>query len=539
MKQRFVRALVLLPLALFAFALIAADNDQDKSKRKQGSRSALKLPPAVINIEDRSEIRLSRNSTHSNLVPEVDRKPQERETRTPVSLADMERIYLQARRRRRRLRSVSRFQLTYGSFDALSALVATERETAHEHYRLSYRRSRREGFERQGSTLDNSQRGLDDLRLGFTWNKSGFEAGALVSFYEEQEGLQANTNYSHAKKNVLALELRANTILSPVADLKFHFRGGKGLFVLDNPANQDSLENWSAIARLNLGFHWELRRHLNLELAARYEDFQAPFAGGSTIRDLMAGISGGMALGPAFYGAVGARFHLVNASRLEVAPRVHVTMRGSSLFTLFLEAERSLRYLDFEQGILRQPFATYTPNTEPALGWKSGGGVRFRFSEQLLLSATLHYEDYSALYVVSAAAGGLFAFQREAHSLLRSTLALKYHLHKQFVLDLEYRILAPDSGEIPYLANQHFSGRLEFSLAGTGTRVALEGNHLSARNNGALPAFFRLDLRLRQTFSPNIHGVLGLDNLLDQTIQTRDSYYQPGITLHGGVEVRF
>lgn len=511
---------------------------QQQATKDQQSRTAgdLKLPPAVINIEDQSSMLLIRSRTQQQLLPDLDQGSNRTAAAGSLTLWDYD-----TASGRKAKQTISSIELLYGTYDALTASVSTGKEYQDFFYQVSYLRQRDEGFNKDGDRVSNSLRGTDDLHLDFGWTKDSFEASSTVRFFGRMTGLQTNAFYSQSRKNGLSFNLKSSLIFSTVANMNFVFSGSRGQIVLDNPTNRFALDDYATSAKVSFSFNWPKRRYLQVGMQVRYEKFASDQAVDSVQQDFQLFAKGGFSLGNSVSIALGSGMKLVDFSELQMTPSLTVTLKPWKAFHLLLEAERSVEYLDFQRGILDAPYALYQPLETPEKQLRFGGGVRFRPSESMVFSAKCRYHIYDSYYIPAAAGSGLYSWQLLGRlEMLQLEFAFRYYVHRYLNLRVEYLHSLPEQ-QTAYLAESRLRSTVELTVPSILARIGLTAEYIGARDgdSGALDGYLLLNLRLEQGLSDSFALLVQLDNLLDSDYRLRSRYLEPGITLRAGLSIRF
>lgn len=507
--------------------------DKDQQDRKGGD---LKLPPAVINIEDQSSMLLVRRRNTRTLLPALEQGQAGNATANGRTVWDYD-----PSAGKKAKQTISSIELLYGTYDALAASVSTGKEFKDFFYQVSYLRQRDEGFNKDSDRVSNSLKGTDDLHLDFGWNKDSFEASSTVRFYGRMTGLQTNTVYSQSRKNGLSLDLKSSLIFSSVANMLFSFHGSRGQIVLDNPTNQFALDDYATSAAVLFGFNWPRRRFLNVGMQVRYEKFVSDDAADSVQQDYTLFARGGFSLGDVVSISLGSGMKLVDFSDLQMTPQLKVTVKPGKVFHLIFEGNRRVSYLDFQRGILNSPYATYQPAEKTEIVLNAAGGIRFRPVESMVFLAKLRYSSYDNYYYPVMDGNGLYSWQMKNDlNLVQLEVAFRYYIHKYLNLRMELLQTFPED-DVDYLAETVFRSTIEFTVPSIRTRVGLSADFTGKRSGGGtqLDPALLLNLRLEQGLSDSFALQLQLDNLLNSDYRLRTAYLEPGITLRAGLSIRF
>jgi len=508
---------------------------KDKPK---GDASRLKLPDTIINIEDKSEMLLKRNQDWRSLIPDIDRKRKglDNPLGGPISRKDL----LQ---RKAGKQTISSFEFTYGSFDSLFTYVSTGKEDKNLFSQIAYMRKRNNGFSKNGVSIANSLAGLDNLHIDLGGNYDEFEFSLNGNFIEKQDGLQGNTNFFQSRKRSLGIVLKTSYIFSSTANMKFELRGETGHLSLDTITSPQGLDTLGMTTRLDFGFSWARRRFLAIGLKMQYEKYDATFDSSSETRDLSVYTRGGLSLGP-FYLHLGAEMHLTDLREFQFLPAAKLTLKLIKNLDIYFEFKRDLLYPDFKSAILKMPYATYIPFKDPSLEESMNGGIRYRVLGNLLLLASIKLSTFDGYYTVAPQLNGLFALSRvnDSVTITSVNLGFKYTLSETVQINLRHIQKITKTSELPYEPDMLFRMGIKFSIRNWGTILKLSGEFAGQRKDAAsadLDNYFLVVLRLQQTFVKNVEGVLQVVNLLNQDYYLRDGYKEPGITVHGGMSIKF
>ncbi|HOG63930.1 MAG TPA: hypothetical protein PLD82_00660 [Spirochaetota bacterium] len=533
-------------------ALVLATNTRPGDNPASGGTSGkIRLPPTIINIEDLSEMRLERDGNLRLLLPEIERArlrldepgrnpafdhngKKRKNTTSPGGDGDLDGSGRDGSGTRHVL---STFELTYGFYDTLEALVSTGLEARDMAWQVTYRRKRDEGFDKDGKRLANSLRGSDSLVFDFSWNRDAFDLSAGVVFSGGMLGLQGNTNFSQLRTIGLDARLQAGYIISTVTRMKLDFLLGHGTHVLDHPSARQEVENYSADAALEITMQWPRRLSLKTDIGlvldestdsgtGAHENSVTAFSGGSRF---------GFSIGPVSM-TVGGR--LLAGESAWFSPGLDANWRLSPEFAFFGDIGREVFFLRFRQSVLQEPFVSAVLPSLPVDRFRMAGGTRWQPSSSLSLVGTIVHASYSRYPGLVENADGLYEYSFSDPDV--TTVSAEIRFTPGSWLDLkagwQQRLT---SEEVPWLPDWEITTSMDVLIPDSDTSLRAVLKIEGDRNLPGLGAYTLLDLRLQQAIGSTSSIIVDVRNLLGTKWRLRPLYWQPGLTLHAGFSARF
>lgn len=532
-------------------ALIQSTNTRPADFPTGVKTGKIRLPPTIINIEDLSEMRLDRDMTLRLLLPDIERarlrldepgrdpangqghgsSKRDRTAKIDGGIDGSDRDGSGTRH------VLSTFELTYGFYDTLEALVSTGLESRNMAWQVSYRRARDEGFDKDGKRLANSLRGRDSLVFDFAWNKNAFDLSAGVDFSGNMIGLQGNTNYSQLRTIGLDARLQAGYIVSTVTRMKFDFFLGHGTHVLDHPSTRKEIENYSADAIFKIDMQWSRRMNLQTDVGLVFdestdsqtgvhENSTTAFSGGSRF---------GFSLGPVSI-TLGGR--ILAGVKTWFAPSADANWRLSPEFSFFGDIGREVFFLRFRQSVLGEQFVSPVLPVLPVDRFRVAWGTRWQPSSNLSLVGTVVHAAYLRYPGLVENADGLYEYSFSNPDVMTVSAEIRWMPGPWLDLKTgwQHRLTSSD---VPWLPDWDVSSSINFlipdSETSMGVVVKIEGD----RNLPGLGAYTLVDLRLQQALSTTSSIIVDVRNLLGTSWRERPLYWQPGLTLHAGFSARF
>jgi len=499
-------------------------------------RTSIKLPAAVINIEDLSHMEVTRGRGVGSLIPKVDRKD---------FLKDGQPSDYRDRRNGKKqggdggqngMRTLSQMEITYGSFNALGALVMTGMERKLFSYQVSFHRSRDEGFSRSGNRVANSSSGSDDLLLDIGWSRDRFESGVTLRFNEKTTALQANTNFSQSKNTGVQLSWKGSYIFSAAGSYRFNIGINGDRFVLDNPTDQQTVSSLGFKIGNSLNFTWAGRSFLRIGLSLLYQSMDSDSSSDVQLKDPVLEVKGGFGVG-VFALAAGAEVHLPGFATPLVAPFARLTFQANRVFSLYFLVKRDIKWEDHERMLMDRPYAAFTSLEDPENRLRIGGGGKLKLGA-FVLNFGLFYLDYTRYFAPEENSAGLFVLTPLSPGMLKLSAEARVFLYRSLSLHFGYTQLFLEK-MVPYLPELLFTATMEWRVPGLKTVVTARGRFEGSRNDGALDPYLMLDLGVRQPVVRGLSAVFMVRNLLNSDMQRRFHYAEPGISLHAGVNLRF
>lgn len=504
-------------------------------------RSTLRLPNAIINIEDLSRMDVDRGRGTGSLIPTVDRtnqlfddQPGDFRDRDGTGGKNGDKDGTSGRPGD--TRTLSQMEILYGSFHTLDAFVMTGMERKLFSYQVSFRRNRDEGFDKGGTQVANSAAGGDDLVLDLGWSRDRFESGVSLRFYERTAGLQGNTNYSQSRGTGLRIDWKGTYIFSSSGRFLFSV-GASGLrHVLDNPVAQATLNAYGTEVSLGTDFNWVNRSFLKLRAGVLYQNSESSAQADSRLQDPLLSVEGGFGFG-AFTLSGGIAIHAPGFDAVQPAPFAKLEFHAGRTLTLYAQGERKITWLDQEKNLVRTVFADYTPLDRPEDSLRLGGGGKLK-AGPFVLTFSLFYVDYSRLLVPELAANNLYRLVVWNPGMIEIAAEAHLFLYRRLSLRLSFTQRLLDE-TIPHFAELLFAASCEWRIPKIETLLAVTGRFEGSRNDGALDPYFLLDVSLRQPVVRGLSAVLLIRNLLGADSRQREFYQEPGFSIHGGMSLRF
>jgi len=519
---------------------------KDQQKRKgtkvkeahARERSTIKLPAAVIDIEDLSHMEIKRGRDVDSLIPRVDRKDFLKEG-YPGDFQDP----ATGKKRKKAAaggkgsdRTLSQMEITYGTFNSLGALVMTGMERKLFSYQVSFRRNRDEGFSKDGSRVANSSTGSDNLLLDIGWSRDRFESSISLRFDEKRTALQANTNFSQSRNSGVLLDWKGSYIFSSAGSFRFNLGFSGDRFVLDNPVNQETVVSLGLRAGTFLDFNWADRSFLKIALIMMYQDMDADTSEDVQLRDPVFALEGGFGFGVVSFSA-GLALHVPGLESALAAPFARLSVNSGGRLSFYFLIKRDVNWMDHNRMLMWMPYAAYAPAEEPEESWRSGGGGKLKLGP-FVLTCHLFYLAYSRYYAPEENGSGLYALKEHSPGMFELSAEARVFLYKNLSLRFAYlqRMLGYT---VPYFPEILFRAAAEWRFPGLKTLLTVRGRIEGSRNDGALDPYCLLDLGVRQPIIRGFFAVFMLRNLLNSDYRQRVGYAEPGISLHAGVNFRF
>ena len=433
-------------------------------------------------------------------------------------------------------RTLSQMEITYGTFNSLGALVMTGMERKLFSYQVTFRRNRDEGFSRDGSSIANSSTGSDDLVLDIGWSRDRFESGVSLRFAEKTTALQANTNFSQSRNTGVLLNWKGSYIFSSSGNFQFHLGVSGDRFVLDNPVNQNTVSSLGFRAGTYLNFSWASRSFFKMALTMMYQNMDSDDSVDADLKDPVFSVSGGFGFGP-FLLSAGAALHIPGFEDPLAAPFAKLSVNSGGKLSFYFLVKRDITWMDHDRMLMKMPYATYSPVEKPEDCWRLGGGGKLKLGA-FVLSFSLFYLDYSRYYAPEVDANSLYILKEENPGMLELTAESRVFLYKTLSIRLGFVKRFLDE-TISYLPEMLLHTSLEWRIPEVKTLITIKGRLEGARNDDALDPYFLLDAGVRQPIIKGLSVVFIVRNLLNADYRQRVGYFEPGISLHGGVNLRF
>ena len=407
--------------------------------RHARDRSTIKLPSAVINIEDLSHMEVKRGRSVGTLIPKVDRADFLKDGQ-PGDFRDRKNGKQGSRKSgggKGDVRTLSQMEITYGTFNSLGALVMTGMEKKLFSYQVSFRRNRDEGFNRDGSRVANSSSGSDDLLLDIGWSRDRFESGVSLRFNEKTIALQGNTNYSQSRNTGVLLDWKGSYIFSSAGSFRFNLGFSGDRFVLDNPTDQQTVTSMGIRAGTYLDFAWAGRSFLKMSLTMFYQNMDCNDLDDARLQDPVFSIKGGFGFGR-FTLSGGVALHVPGFDSVLPAPFARLAFNPGGKVSFYALIGRDIRWLDHDRMLMRLPYAAYSPLERPEDRWRIGGGGKLKLGA-FVLSFSLFYLDYSRFFAPVEDSSGLFVLQEQNPGMMELSAEARVFLYKS--LSLRFRFL--------------------------------------------------------------------------------------------------
>lgn len=530
-----------------ALALGRATNRQPSDAPAGPLKGKIRLPPTIINIEDLSEMRLERDATLKLLLPDIERA----RLRLDEPGQDLEltgETNQQGRfsnpsggrdgsKESRNKHILSTFEIMYGFYNTLDAMVSTGMELQDLAWQIRYARHRDEGFEIDGKRRANSLKGRDSLAFDFSWNKNVFDLVTGVVVSGEMTGLQGNTNYSQLRNIGLDLHLQAGYILSSVSRVRVNFLLGHGTHVLDHPLSRQELENYSADATATLAMQWPGRLSLSLDSGIIFEESTASEPGlrENSVTAFSGGARFGFSLGNISFSLAG---RVLAGTETWLAPALDVNWHLSPQLVFFGDLGREVFFLRFRQSVLGQAFVSAELPSLPVDRKRMAAGVRWLPSNNFSLVGTLVHAAYNRYPGLEENGRGLYAYTFTSPSVTSISAETRFASGEWLSLKAGWQQHLM-SEAVPWLPDWELDATIEFvipeSKTSLETALAIKGD----RNLAGLGAYTLLNLRLLQPLGSTSSIVVEARNLLGTRWKMRPLYDEPGLTLHAGFSARF